>query len=441
MQFLRYGSIGSSVAFSQLGLKRAGYLNSEPDGIFGKETQNAVRGFQMSAGLKQDGIIGPRTWSALDPWLSGYREIRVRRGDSFFRIAEKYGISVQAMETANPEADPLNLQIGQRLIVPLPFGVVPDNIPFNSEVLRYCVRGLRARYPFIYAGSAGDSVLGTPLYLLKLGKGENRVFFNGAHHANEWITSPLLMRYLENYADAYVMEREVGGIAAAELYRRTTLSMIPMVNPDGVDLVTGLLDSSSPPYFSALTMNGALEGFPNNWKANIRGVDLNLQYPAGWETAKKIKFSQGYTKPGPKDYVGSGPLSEPESIAVYRNSRRESYSLTISYHAQGEVIYWKYLDFEPEGAEKIGLEFSHLSGYALALAPMESGYAGYKDWFIQDYNRPGYTVEVGIGTNPLPLEQLPGIYRRNESLLSYAQIATAAPELGSSKEAFRAAVG
>ena len=428
MQLLKYGSVGPTVAFAQLGLQRAGYLQSEPDGIFGNQTRRAVHAYQLSAGLKQDGIIGPKTWQSLDPWLTGYREIIVQRGDSYFRIASKYRTSILALETANPETDPLNLQIGQKLRVPLPFAIISENVPFTSAVLRYCIRGLRARYPFLYADSIGDSVLGTPLYLLRMGLGENRVLFNGAHHANEWITSPLLMRYLEAYADAYISDKRIGGTAASELYRRTTLSVVPMVNPDGVDLVTGFLDPTSAPYFSALTMNGSTDGFPRDWKANIRGVDLNLQYPAGWEMAKRIKFGQGYTKPGPRDYVGPGPLSEPESEALYRYSRSADFALTLSYHTQGEVIYWKYQTYEPEGAEKIGMEFSRISGYSLELTPDESGYAGFKDWFIQDFNRPGYTIEAGSGNNPLPLEQLPEIYWRNEGLLTCAQIATAVPE-------------
>ena len=169
MPVLQYGSIGPMVAFSQLGLKRAGYLEPDPDGIFGKQTQRAVREFQSSAGLRQDGIIGSLTRQALDPWLAGYREIRVQRGDTFFRIAGKFGISVLALETANPEADPLNLSVGQKLVVPLPFPLVPENTPCTSEVLRYCIRGLRARYPYVFVDSIGDSVLGNPLYLLRLG--------------------------------------------------------------------------------------------------------------------------------------------------------------------------------------------------------------------------------------------------------------------------------
>ena len=430
MQVLRYGSIGPTVAFSQLGLKRAGYLDAIPDGIFGIQTQRAVRRFQLSAGLMQDGIIGPHTWQVLDPWLAGYREIRVQRGDSFFRIAGRFGISIPVLETANPELDPLNLRIGQKLVVPLPFSVVPDNIPFTSEVLQYCIRGLRARYPFLYADSIGDSVLGTPLYLLRLGMGENRVFFNGAHHANEWITSPLLMRYLENYAGAYAFRKTIGGIDAEELYRKSTLSVVPMVNPDGVDLVTGWLEPASTAFFTALSINGAIEGFPQNWKANIHGVDLHLQYPAGWEKAREIKFSLGYTKPGPRDYVGPRPLSEPESDAVYRYTRSQSFSISLSYHTQGEVIYWKFQNYEPKGAYTIGAELSRLSGYALELTPDESGYAGYKDWFIQEYNLPSYTIEAGQGNNPLPLGQLQEIYRRNEALLSYVQIATAGSKSG-----------
>lgn len=425
MQNLRYGSIGPTVSFAQLGLLRAGYLPVEPDGIFGRLTQSAVLKFQRASGLRQDGVIGANTWKSLRPWLEGYLSYQVRRGDTFFRISERYGTSMLALETANPKADPLNLQIGQKLIVPLPFSVVPGNVPFTSLVLESCINGLHARYPYLGIGSIGKSVLGRPLHMLRLGVGENKVFVNGTHHANEWITTPVLMQYMENFAEAYMHGGEIGGIPAETLHGRSALHMVPMVNPDGADLVTGYITAGTDPFFNALMMNGSQEGFPQNWKANIRGVDLNLQYPADWELAKEIKFAQGYTQPGPRDYVGPEPLSEPESRAVYEYSRKQDFALTLSYHTQGKVIYWKYKDYEPFGSRRIGLEFSRLSGYALELTPDESANAGYRDWFILEYNRPGYTIEAGSGINPLPLTQFPEIYSNNEGILSYALFAAA----------------
>jgi g-D-glutamyl-meso-diaminopimelate peptidase len=178
-----------------------------------------------------------------------------------------------------------------------------------------------------------------------------------------------------------------------------------------VDLVTGELDSG--PYYDrafGFARSYPAVGFPEGWKANINGVDLNLQYPADWESAREIKYRLDFTRPGPRDFVGDAPLSQPESRAVYEFTRLGDFSLTISFHAQGKVIYWKYLDFEPKNSYDIAQKFSAASGYAAEETPYASGFAGYKDWFISSYDRPGYTVEVGEGVAPLPLAQLPSIY-------------------------------
>ena len=72
MKLLKIDSRGTDVYILQLALQRAGYLNEEPDGIFGRRTENAVLRFQQANGLKQDGIVGVRTWNALMPYLKGY---------------------------------------------------------------------------------------------------------------------------------------------------------------------------------------------------------------------------------------------------------------------------------------------------------------------------------------------------------------------------------
>ena len=425
MKLLRYGSVGPQVELVQLALLREGALREAPDGIFGARTREAVTAFQRRQGLTADGIVGKATWQALTPWLTGYRTVTIRPGDTFYKLALRWGVSLRSVETANPEADPLNLQPGQKLVLPLPFEVTPGNIRFTSTALDFCVRGLAARYPFLETETVGQSVLGRPLSLLRFGRGRNHVFFNAAHHANEWITSPLLLRFLERLCAAYAAGQAIGGSRAEELWQRSTLHLLPLVNPDGADLVTGELGPGDAAYGEALAMNGPQAGFPDNWKANIRGVDLNLQYPAGWDEARRIKFSQGYTKPGPRDYVGSAPLTEPESRAVYDYSLHRPFRLSLSYHTQGQVIYWKYDGFDPPHAKAIGQRLAALSGYALELTPEESAYAGYKDWFIQQFDRPGYTVEAGQGVSPLPLSQFEELWRSNEPLLAYAMIATA----------------
>lgn len=423
---LRSGSSGPAVEFLQFSLSRAGFSSGDIDGFFGSKTLDAVRRFQRTHSLTPDGIVGPNTYRRLTPYMQGFLIYTVRPSDTLYQIAQKFGITLKALIAANYGADPLSLNIGQQITIPLPFNVVPTDISFTSTVLEFCIKGLLARYPFLRLNTIGNSVMGKPIYTLSIGTGPNEVFYNASHHANEWITSPLLMKFLEEYCKSYILNTEQLPTSAQFLYNTSTLYIAPMVNPDGVDLVTGLLNSGT--YFDRakiLALNYPAIPFPSGWKANISGTDLNLQYPAGWDDAREIKFGQGFTLPGPRDYVGPSALSAPESRAVYNFTRSNNISLTLSYHSQGEVIYWKYLDFLPPKSEEIARTFGVLSGYAVEETPYASGFAGYKDWFISEYNRPGYTIEVGLGSSPLPLSQFDTIYSDNLGILSYGLTATA----------------
>ena len=83
----------------------------------------------------------------------------------------------------------------------------------------------------------------------------------------------------------------------------------------------------------------------------------------------------------------------------------------LALHTQGQVIYWQFRDYQVPGARALAEEFARLSGYALEDTPYESSFAGYKDWFIQNWRRPGFTIECGAGESPLPLSQFDEIYR------------------------------
>lgn len=290
---------------------------------------------------------------------------------------------------------------------------------YTYKKLQDKIQQLKIAYPFLEIGNIGYSVLGRSIPYIKIGIGKKEVFYNASFHANEWITTPVLMKFVEEYAIQYLINGKLNEFSARELYNSVSLYIVPMVNPDGVDLVTGGLQPVDNSYKNAekIAENFPNIPFPSGWKANIEGVDLNLQFPAGWKQAKEIKYEQGFNKPAPRDYVGDGPLVAPESLAVYNFTLEHNFRLVIAYHTQGKEIYWNFQNYNPPMGEIIGQEFSRVSGYELAEVPYNSSFAGYKDWFIQDYNRPGYTIEAGIGENPLPIQQFEEIYEDNFGIL------------------------
>lgn len=422
MFIIREGDGGSLVQMVQLALTRAGFSPMGTDGIFGGKTKSAVIGFQKSRGLSPDGIVGKNTFKALRPFLVGYTTHKISGGDTLWKISKELGSTVELIENANPNISASNLQIGETIIVPFNFDLVPTDIAYSSLLCEFICEGLSVRFPFIESSLSGRSVMGKPLPLLKMGKGNSKRFFNASHHANEWITTPMVLKFTEDYAKSVVNAENIGDYNAEYTFDNVALYVMPMVNPDGVDLVTGAMPKDNEQYFDVLSLadNYPNIPFPSGWKANILGTDLNLNYPAMWEEAKEQKYAAGFTLPGPVNFVGYAPLDQPESKAVYDLSRREDFSLTLSLHTQGEEIYWRFGSYAPEGGRELGEKMATVSGYTLTDPVEFQSFAGYKDWFIMTYMRPGYTIEAGKGVNPLPINRFDEFYPPVEGILSVA---------------------
>ena len=298
--------------------------------------------------------------------------------------------------------------------------IVKTDVPMTSRLCHDTVLALADRYPSIRAETITQTDFGRPVDLMVMGQGERKVIFTAAHHANEWITTPVLLKFAGDLATALESGEKIFGIPAQTLVKASTIYIVPMVNPDGVDLVTGAAGPAEVARAARFAENYPQIPFPDGWKANLNGVDLNLQYPAGWLRAREIKVAQGFTRPGPRDYVGRAPLTQPEVKALLLLTEAVDPDLVLAFHTQGEVIYWQFGGINVPGAAVMGQEFARLSGYELADTPEESAYAGYKDWFIQRYRRPGYTIEAGLGENPLPLSQFGNIYRDVLGILTTA---------------------
>ena len=302
--------------------------------------------------------------------------------------------------------------------------IVQTDVPMTAQRCIDTILEITRTYPFCRSEELTTTAFGRPIRTLVIGNGPRKVIYSAAHHANEWITTPVLLKFAEELAEAIQNGGVIFGTNARELAEKATIYTVPMVDPDGVDLVTGAIEPGTLPYESARALADRYSAipFPDGWKANLLGVDLNLNYPAGWLQAREIKFTQGYTRPGPRDFVGRAPLDQRETRALAEYTRFLDPELVLAYHSQGQVIYWQFGDEEVPGARELGERFATLSGYELADTPYESSFAGYKDWFIQEFRRPGYTIEVGMGDNPLPLSQFDKIYRDNLGILVTAAL-------------------
>ena len=297
--------------------------------------------------------------------------------------------------------------------------IVRTDIPMTYALCEETILALVERYPFLRTEVLTETAYGRNLRTLVVGRGPRKVIYSASHHANEWITTPLILKFVEDFAAALESGGEIYGTSAQALADSATIHTVPVVDPDGVDLVTGALQPGDAQYESARRMAEFYPAipFPSGWKANLLGVDLNLQYPAGWLQAREIKFSQGFVRPGPRDYVGRAPLDQRESRALADYTEYVDPALILAYHSQGKEIYWTFDGIEVPGARELGERFAQASGYTLTEPAESSSFAGYKDWFIKVFRRPGYTIEVGSGTNPLPLSQFDEIYRDNLGIL------------------------
>ena len=304
------------------------------------------------------------------------------------------------------------------------FFIVKTDVPMTSQLCENTILELVKRYPFLRSELLTETAFGRKIRTLVLGKGRRKVIYSAAHHANEWITATLLLKFAEAFAESFAGGGKLYDVDAGKLAETVTIYLVPMVDPDGVDLVTGAIGPGEGQYEIARRMGADYPNipFPEGWKANLLGVDLNLQYPAGWLRAREIKFSQGYTRPGPRDYVGRAPLSQKESRALAGYTEYIDPELILAYHAQGKEIYWQFDGIEVPGARELGQRLADVSGYTLTEPAVNSSYAGYKDWFIKVFRKPGYTIEVGEGINPLPIGQFDEIYRDNLGILVTAAV-------------------
>ena len=289
--------------------------------------------------------------------------------------------------------------------------------PLNGETLMGYMTELTDAYPFIGVEYIGETIMGKPICAAVFGEGETEYLYISGHHGSEWITGLALIRFLYELCEAHAAKRRIHGTDTEYLFREKRLVIVPLFNVDGAELQQNGVSDSNPLRERILRMNGENGEDFTHWQANVRGVDLNHNYNAGWMQYKQIEKENGIENGCPTKYSGPCPESEPECGYLCSYIRAHNVRSLISLHTQGEEIYYSTLSSCPVGARTIANRIAQITGYKTSAPSGSAAYGGLIDWFISEYDRPAFTLECGKGTNPLPLSDEAKIYFKLRKLL------------------------
>lgn len=232
---------------------------------------------------------------------------------------------------------------------------------------------------------------GRDVCLFRFGTGESRFLLTAGIHGREWITVLLVTE---------LVLREKGTFS---------FDCIPCLNPDGCCLAADGAESVRDPNVlrNLYRINGKKDF--SQWKANARGVDVNVNFDADWGEGRYNR-----TSPAPSDYIGREPGSENETKAAIKALER-SYPLIVCYHSLGEEVYWGY-EHNFRHYEEAKIYADHL-GYKLKRSEHSCG--GMKDFYALSYPGLGLTVEVGEEKygHPYPAERLPVLLEKHKGTI------------------------
>lgn len=286
------------------------------------------------------------------------------------------------------------------------------------EKLMNELNGLQEKHEIIKISYIGESVFSRKIPIITLGEesAQKGVLYVSTHHANENVCTSVLLKFVKDYLEAYERYAQIYQINMRYLYKMRKIYIVPMLNPDGVEYRLCGIDEKNPIKERVVAYNGDYNF--SNWCANARGVDLNHNYDAYFEEYKEIERQEGITN-GKTRYSGEYAESEPEISAIVNFIRYniEKIEGVLSLHTQGEEIYYDSHEKIPSSSEHIAGVISKMTGYKKSKAQGLSSYGGLTDWFIKEFNKPSFTVECGIGKNPLPTSSIMEIYTRLKELL------------------------
>lgn len=311
----------------------------------------------------------------------------------------------------------------------VPNSIVQPVENYTYDQMVWDLNRLQSQYgEKIHINSIGTSWDGRRIYDCIIGnlQAPCHILIQGGIHAREHLNPMMMMQQMElilaNYDVGFFHNNPL-----SVMFNQIAVHFVPMTNPDGIAISQlgtdgirsqELRDGIGLCYVmdTAAGKGGDIATYLKRWKANARGVDLNLNFDALWSEVS----TTGY--PSSSGFKGETPVSEPESQALVNlyNNPQYPWGAVLHYHSMGNVIYWDIRGnkVQDASAQLANLMSNVTGGYRILPS---AGGGGFKDWIqLSETPVPSVTLETGSVTCPLPLSEYHTIW--NANCLTWAYI-------------------
>ncbi|MGB2959889.1 MAG: M14 family metallopeptidase, partial [Bacteroidota bacterium] len=219
------------------------------------------------------------------------------------------------------------------------------------------------------------------------------ILFDGCHHADEIMGAEICTALMNELVTKYGSDPRI-----TDWVDSYEILIVPVVNVDGHHVVTSGIDPRWRKNTHDTNGNGVLYEYPE-------GVDLNRNYDFNWAHG-------GSSDPMSVRYRGPHPFSEAENRAMRGLAEEYRFILSLTYHSQGEVVYYPWMwrgrkapedKLLTELANGLGSSIRTMAGDTTYKAEYGAGTVGQSyPWLYGRYGTFDFVVETGKGAHIFP---------------------------------------
>lgn len=218
-----------------------------------------------------------------------------------------------------------------------------DSAIYSYEEMLDDINELDRKYDALSVSSIAKTEDGLDIYKVSVGNAPKKILFLGGVSGTDYLASQILMKQAEYYAH-YIGKGYFNGYRYSDLIQNVSFDIVPMVNPDGVrinqcgpDVIISdtLREKVKNTFYTDSSYgytNDVKTTYYTSWRANANGVDINLNFPYGFENTPLLKDISH------SGFKGESPLCEKESKVIADLIDSGDYCAVIMYSTDGDGV-------------------------------------------------------------------------------------------------------